>query len=173
MVEEAAAAAFDHFSGKSWKALPRQTLVQLFGKSVKTRPLTGFCSAAFLWFHLSPPLQLFFLGHAGGASDSLYALQPFPESSFLTSGGGGAVSDRLSPEGLDLGLWCLSLNLPVPLLGGPSIWAEPTPASSYTAVPRCAGAPTSCPHTVRNGVGGRSGGLGISFHGRSEAPTRA
>lgn len=115
----------------------------------KTRPLTGFCSAAFLWFHLSPPLQLFFLGHAGGASDSLYALQPSPESSFLTSGGGGAVSERLSPEGLDL--WCLSLNLPVPLLGAPSIWAEPTPASSYTAVPRCAGARTSCPHTVRNG----------------------
>lgn len=51
------------------------------------------------------------------------------------------------------------MNLPVPLLGGLSIWAEHTSASSYTAVPRCAGAPTSCPHTVRNG-----GGEAWEFH---------
>lgn len=55
----------------------------------KTRPLTGSRSAAFLWFHLSPPLRLFFLGHAGGASESLYTLQSSPESSFRTSGEGG------------------------------------------------------------------------------------
>lgn len=73
-------------------------------KVCKTRPLTGSRSAAFLWFHLSPPLRLFFLGHAGGASDSLYTQQPSPESSFRTSGGGGGVSDRLSREGLDLEL---------------------------------------------------------------------
>lgn len=131
----------------------------------KTRPLTGSRSAAFLWFHLSPPLRLFFLGHAGGASDSLYTLQSSPESSFRTSGEGGGVSDRLSREGLDLELWCLSLNLPVPLLGGPPIWAEPTPAIFLHSCSQVCGSPNLMPAHSAELVKGRRRDLGIPFHG--------
>lgn len=114
-------------------------------KPVRPAPwLLPLCPAPLVPFAL--PFQLFFLGHAGGASGSSDTLQPFldPPSKLQRPG----VSDHLSLEGLDL---VLVFEFTCPTYGTPPMWAEPTPASSYTAVLRRAGGPVPCLYTARDG----------------------
>lgn len=122
-----------------------QTYVQLFVKSVRPAPwLALLCQAP--WVPFVPPLQLFFLGHGGDISGSLHTLQPSSRTSPPNSAGVGGFSDRLSLEGLDLELWCLSLNLPSHFLG-----AYPPGQSTSLSLLRDPGAPASCLHTIRDG----------------------